>query len=40
MAGKVSSLKEGVVMAEELIDTGVAKKQLEQFIKLSNKIDN
>lgn len=40
VAGKVSSLKEGVVMAEELIDTGVAKKQLEQFIKLSNKIDN
>ena len=38
VAGKVSSLKEGVVMAEELIDTGVAKKQLEQFIKLSNTL--
>jgi anthranilate phosphoribosyltransferase len=38
VAGKVKSLNEGVLMAEELIDTGKAKKQLELFIKLSNEM--
>ena len=36
VAGKVESLTEGVKLAEELIDSGVAKKQLKKFIELSN----
>jgi anthranilate phosphoribosyltransferase len=37
IANKVSSIKEGVVLAEKLIDSGKAREQLEKFIKLSNE---
>lgn len=36
VAGKAASLEEGVRMAEKLIDTGVAKARLDEFIKMSN----
>ena len=37
IAGKAASIEEGVRLAEEIIDNGLAKKQLEQFIYLSNE---
>ena len=37
VAGQAASLEKGVRMAEQLIDSGAAKRQLEQFIKLSNE---
>ena len=36
IAGRAASLKEGVKMAEELIDSGKAKEKLEEFIRYSN----
>jgi anthranilate phosphoribosyltransferase len=36
IAQRVNSLKEGLKLAEEIIDSGKAKEQLEKFIKLSN----
>lgn len=36
IAGKAASLKAGVKMAEELIDSGKAKEKLEEFIRYSN----
>lgn len=36
IAGKVSSIGEGVQLAAQTIDSGAAKAQLEQFIRLSN----
>lgn len=36
LAGKVADFKEGVTMAQDVIDSGKAKNQLELFIKLSN----
>lgn len=36
LAGKVNNIYEGVELAREIIDTGKAKKQLNEFIKLSN----
>ncbi len=38
VADKVKSLNDGVELAENLIDNGEAKKQLELFVELSNKI--
>ena len=38
VADKVKSLNEGVEIAENIIDNGEAKKQLDKFIELSNKI--
>lgn len=37
VAGKVKSLKEGVKLAEEVIDSGKALKQLEKFIEVTNR---
>ena len=37
VAGKAETLKEGIHMAEELIDSGAAKARLEAFIRLSNE---
>lgn len=37
VAGQAATLEKGVRMAEQLIDSGAAKRQLEQFIKLSNE---
>ena len=37
IAGKASTMEKGVRMAEELIDNGKAKAQLEAFIKYSNE---
>jgi anthranilate phosphoribosyltransferase len=37
VAGEVDSLEEGVKMAEELIDSGRALKQLEKFIEFTNR---
>ena len=37
VGGKVNSLKAGVDLAAELIDSGKAKDKLEEFIKESNK---
>ncbi|WP_407421381.1 anthranilate phosphoribosyltransferase [Methanobrevibacter sp.] len=37
VAGKVSSLKEGVKLAEEVIDSGKALQQLEKFIEVTNR---
>ena len=36
VAGRVDSLKEGVKLAEEVIDSGKALKQLEKFIEVTN----
>ena len=36
IAKKVNTLEEGIRLAEETIDSGLAEKQLEAFIKLSN----
>jgi anthranilate phosphoribosyltransferase len=36
IAQRVNSIKEGLKLAEEIIDSGKAKEQLEKFIKLSN----
>ena len=38
VADKVKSLNDGLELAENLIDNGEAKKQLELFVELSNKI--
>ncbi len=38
IAGKVDSLKDGVRLAEKLIDDKSAQKQLESFIQLSNEV--
>ena len=37
VAGKVESLREGVEMAEEIIDSGKALEQLERFIECTNR---
>ena len=37
VAGKVNSLREGVKLAEEIIDSGKALKQLEKFIEVTNR---
>lgn len=37
VAGKVKSLKEGVKLAEEIIDSGKALKQLEKFVEVTNR---
>lgn len=37
LGGKADSIKEGVRLAEEIIDSGKAKKKLEDFIKFSNE---
>ena len=37
VAGKVKSLKEGVKLAEEVIDSGKALQQLEKFIEVTNR---
>lgn len=37
VAGRAASLAEGVRMAEQLIDSGAAKRRLEEFIRLSNE---
>ena len=37
VAGKVQSLREGVKLAEEIIDSGKALKQLEKFIEVTNR---
>ncbi|AMK16383.1 anthranilate phosphoribosyltransferase [Methanobrevibacter olleyae] len=36
LAGKVNTIEEGVELAEDIIDRGLAKKQLNEFIRLSN----
>ena len=36
IAGKAATIREGVKMAEELIDSGKAKEKLEEFIRFSN----
>lgn len=36
VAGKADSMQKGVEMAAELIDSGAAKKKLEEFIRVSN----
>lgn len=36
LAGKVNTIEEGVELAEDIIDCGLAKKQLNEFIRLSN----
>ena len=36
VSGKVESLKEGVELAEEMIDSGKALEQLEKFIEFTN----
>ena len=36
IAGKAANMEEGVRMAEELIDSGAARKKLEEFVKESN----
>lgn len=37
VAGKTSSMEEGVALAAELIDSGAAKQKLEEFIRESNR---
>ncbi len=37
VAGRAASLADGVRMAEQLIDSGAAKRRLEEFIRLSNE---
>ncbi|MDO5859377.1 anthranilate phosphoribosyltransferase [Methanobrevibacter sp.] len=37
ISGKVESLREGVKLAEEIIDSGKALKQLEKFIEVTNR---
>ena len=37
VAGRVDSLKEGVKLAEDVIDSGKALKQLEKFIEVTNR---
>lgn len=37
VGGKVATLEEGVKLAAELIDSGAAKKRLDEFIRLSNE---
>ena len=37
VAGKAETLKDGIRMAGELIDSGAAKARLEEFIRLSNE---
>ena len=37
VAGKVESLKEGVELAAEIIDSGKALEQLEKFIEFTNR---
>ena len=36
VAGKVNSVKEGVELAQELIDSGKAFEKLKEFIKYTN----
>ena len=36
VAGKVNSLEEGIKLAEEVIDSGKALKQLEKFVEVTN----
>lgn len=38
IAGKTNTLKEGVRLAEQLIDSGAAKKRLEEFVQYSNEV--
>ena len=37
VAGKVDSLRDGVKLAEEIIDSGKALNQLEKFIECTNR---
>ena len=37
IAKKAKTMEEGIAMAKEIIDSGLAKKQLEAFISLSNE---
>jgi anthranilate phosphoribosyltransferase len=37
VAGKVDSLRDGVKLAEEIIDSGKALNQLERFIECTNR---
>ena len=37
ISGKVDSLRDGVKLAEEIIDSGKALKQLERFIECTNR---
>ena len=37
VAGKVENLRDGVEMAEEIIDSGKALKQLERFVEVTNR---
>ena len=37
LGGKADSIKDGVRLAEDIIDSGKAKKKLEDFIKFSNE---
>lgn len=37
VAGKVSSLQEGIIMAQEILDSGRALKTLEAYIEVSNR---
>lgn len=38
IAGKTDTLEEGVRLAEQLIDSGAAKKRLEEFVQYSNEV--
>lgn len=38
IAGKTNTLEEGVRLAEQLIDSGAAKKRLEEFVQYSNEV--
>lgn len=38
IAGKANTLEEGVRLAEQLIDSGAAKKRLEEFVQYSNEV--
>ena len=37
VAGKVDNLREGVKLAEEIIDSGKALEQLERFVEVTNR---
>ena len=39
IAGKADSMKDGVKLAAELIDSGKAAKTLEKFIEVSNRAE-
>ena len=39
IGGKAESFKDGILLAEQLIDSGKALKTLEQFIEASNRTE-